>query len=118
MNGQLHFADPDADPVKDARTIVAELKKFAADLAAKERWLLINKIDLLEPAEAHKRAKDIVRRLRWKGPVMLISGATGSGTNELKHAVMRYLEEHPRVHAKEQSVRAATADAAPADSAP
>ena len=25
--------DPDADPVKDARTIVAELKKFAADLA-------------------------------------------------------------------------------------
>ena len=111
-------ADPDADPVKDARTIVAELKKFAADLAAKERWLLINKIDLLEPAEAQKRAKDIVRRLRWKGPVMLISGATGSGTNELKHAVMRYLEEHPRVHAKEQSVRAATADAAPADSAP
>ena len=38
--------DPAADPVRDARTIVAELKKFAADLAAKERWLLINKIDL------------------------------------------------------------------------
>ncbi len=31
--------DPDADPVKDVRTIVAELKKFAADLAKKERWL-------------------------------------------------------------------------------
>src|ERR1700747_2427445 len=43
-------SDPGADPVKDARTIVAELKKFAADLGAKERWLLINKIDLLEPA--------------------------------------------------------------------
>src|ERR1700688_4423144 len=88
--------DPAADPVKDARTIVAELKKFAADLAAKERWLLINKIDLLEPKEAQRRAKEIVRRLRWKGPVMLISGATGEGTDELKQAVMRYLEEHPR----------------------
>jgi GTP-binding protein len=88
--------DPAADPVKDARTIVAELKKFAVDLAAKERWLVINKIDLLQAPEAQKRAKDIVRRLRWKGPVLLISGATGAGTDELKQAVMRYLEEHPR----------------------
>jgi GTP-binding protein len=88
--------DPDADPVKDARTIVKELKKFAADLAAKERWLVINKIDLLEPAEAKRRAKEIVRRLRWRGPVLMISGATGEGTDELKQSVMRYLEEHPR----------------------
>src|ERR1700722_4216140 len=90
-------ADPGADPVKDARTIVAELKKFAADLATKARWLLINKIDLLPPAEAERRAKEIVRRLRWEGAVLLISGATGAGTEELKQAVMRYLDEHPRV---------------------
>jgi GTP-binding protein len=88
--------DPAADAVKDARTIVAELKNFAADLAKKERWLLINKVDLLEPEEAARRAKDIVRRLRWKGRVFLLSGATGAGTEDLKQAVMRYLEEHPR----------------------
>jgi GTP-binding protein len=88
--------DPAADPVKDARTIVAELKKFAADLGTKERWVLLNKIDLVEPKEAEKRAKDIIRRLRWKGPVFKISGATGEGTGGLKQAVMRYLEEHPR----------------------
>jgi GTP-binding protein len=88
--------DPDEDPVKGARTIVAELKKFAADLGTKERWLVINKIDLLPPAEVERRAKEIVRRLRWKGPVLRISGATGAGTEELKQAVMRYLEEHPR----------------------
>jgi GTPase len=102
--------DPDADPVKDARTIVAELKKFAADLGTKERWLVINKIDLLEPAEAERRAKEIVRRLRWKGPVLRISGATGAGTDELKQAVMRYLEEHPRPAARRGD--AGTADAA------
>jgi GTP-binding protein len=88
--------DPDEDPVKGARTIVAELKKFAADLAAKERWLLLNKTDLLQPKETEQRAKDIVRRLRWKGRAFLVSGATGAGTEELKQAVMRYLEEHPR----------------------
>ncbi len=88
--------DPAADPVKDARTIVAELKKFAKDLGAKERWILLNKIDLVEPKEAEKRAKEIIRRLRWKGPVFRISGITGEGTGELKQAVMRYLEDHPR----------------------
>ncbi len=95
--------DPNAEAVRDARTIVGELKKFAKDLAAKERWLIINKIDLLEPKEAQRVAKDIVRRLRWKGPVFLISGATGAGTGELKQAVMRYLEEHPRAQVPAES---------------
>jgi GTP-binding protein len=97
--------DPDADPVKDARSIVKELKNFAADLATKERWLVINKIDLLEPKEAKRRAAEIVRRLRWKGPVWLISGATGTGTAELKQAVMTYLEEHPREPAVHDGMR-------------
>jgi GTP-binding protein len=39
--------DPEADPVKDARAIVAELKKFDEKLAAKPRWLVLNKRDLL-----------------------------------------------------------------------
>ncbi len=85
---------------------MAELKKFAADLAAKERWLVINKIDLLEPKEAKQRAAEIVRRLRWKGPVFLTSGATGAGTAELKQALMQYLEEHPRDVAPHGEVRA------------
>lgn len=57
---------------------------------------MVNKIDLLEPKEAGRRCKEIVRRLRWKGPVFMVSGATGQGTEELKQAVMRYLEDHPR----------------------
>ena len=88
--------DPAADPVRDARMIVAELKKFATELAAKERWLLINKIDLLEPREVERRTRELVRRLRFKGPVLRISGATGAGTEALKQALMRYLEDHPR----------------------
>ena len=85
--------DPDADPVKDARSIVAELKKFSAELAAKERWLVLNKVDLLPPDEADKVCKDIVRRLRWKGPVFRISGLARQGTQELCEAIMSRLEE-------------------------
>src|ERR1700688_4900455 len=67
--------DPDADPVRDARAIVGELKKFDKELAAKPRWLVLNKRDLLPDAEAEKRAADIARRLRYRGPRFLISAA-------------------------------------------
>ena len=85
--------DPDVDPVKEARAIVAELKKYSKSLAAKPRWLVLNKSDLLPPKEAEARAADIVRRLRHRGPKYLISGATGKGTKELCDAVMRLIEE-------------------------
>src|SRR6202049_2692720 len=85
--------DPDADPVRDARAIVGEPKKFSKELAAKPRWLVINKRDLLPAGEAEKRAADIARRLRYRGPRFLISAATGRGTRELAEAVMQFLEQ-------------------------
>jgi len=85
--------DPDADPVTGARAIVKELKKFSPELARKKRWLVLNKIDLLGPAARDERCADIVRRLRYKGRVFRISGATGEGTRELCQAVMRELEK-------------------------
>ncbi len=85
--------DPDADPVAGAREIVGELKKFSPELAKKKRWLVLNKIDLLPPGERAERCAEIVRRLRFKGPVFRISGATGEGTRELCQAIMRHLEK-------------------------
>lgn len=85
--------DPEADPVKDARAIAGELKKFSADLAKKERWLVLNKVDLMPAEEADKLCKDIVRRLRWKGPVYRISGLARQGTEALCQAIMTRLEE-------------------------
>src|SRR5437879_1621712 len=88
--------DPEADPVRDARAIVAELKKFNPHLAAKPRWLVLNKRDLMPDQDAEKRARAIVRRLRFRGPHFLVSGATGRGTKELSQAVMTFLQERDR----------------------
>ncbi len=84
--------DPSADPVRDARSIAAELGKFSEDLLAKPRWLVINKSDLLPEEEAVAKAQSIVKALKYKGPAFLISGATHRGTSELTEAVMRFLE--------------------------
>jgi GTPase len=88
--------DPDADPVKDARAIILELKKFDAALARKPRWLVLNKRDLMPDQEAEELARSIVRRLRFRGPHFLVSGATGRGTQELCTAAMNFLEERAR----------------------
>jgi GTPase len=94
----LHLLDiappnPDDDPVAGARAIVKELKKFSPELARKPRWLVLNKLDLMTEEEGDARCREIVRRLRFKGPVYRISGATGRGTAELCQAVMNFLEE-------------------------
>jgi GTPase len=105
--------DPDADPVRDARAIVAELKKFSKDLALKPRWLVLNKRDLLPAPEGQARAREIVRRLRYRGPHFLISGATGEGTRPLCDAVMRFLEESDRAARESASSPGDGADARP-----
>jgi GTPase len=62
-------------------------------LAKKPRWLVLTKRDLLPDEEAEKRARDIVRRLRFRGPHFLVSAATGRGTQELAQKIMVFLEE-------------------------
>jgi len=84
--------DPDADPAREVRIIAAELRKFDADLAGKERWLVVNKADLLEADEVQKRVSALKRRLRWRGPIHVISAINGTGTRELCEALMARLE--------------------------
>jgi GTP-binding protein len=84
--------DPQADPVRDAKSIVGELGKFSADLLDKPRWLVLNKADLLPEDEARAKAIAIAKALKYKGPAFLISGVARQGTSDLTEAVMRFLE--------------------------
>lgn len=84
--------DPNADPVRDAQSIVAELGKFSEDLLAKPRWLVLNKSDLLPEEEARAKAIAIAQALDYRGPAFLISGAAHIGTADLCEAVMRFIE--------------------------
>lgn len=86
--------DEAADPVRQARALVAELRKFDPALARKPRWIVLNKIDLIDTAHREHVAAEFRRRLRSKAPVFLVSAATGAGCRELMRAVGRHLAEH------------------------
>jgi GTPase len=76
-----------ADPARDARAIALELKKYDQALYRKPRWLVFNKIDMAEDADA--RIARIVRRLRWKRPWFKVSALTGEGCMKVCQAVAR-----------------------------
>jgi len=95
--------DPEAEPVKAVKALAAELKKFSKELAMRERWLVLNKIDLLPPEEREALTRKIVKGLRWKGPVFSVSAATGEGCRELAANVMERLEVMRQAAADEQA---------------
>jgi len=95
----LHLLDmgPNCDPVADARTIIAELERYDAELAARDRWLVLNKTDLIPEGEREQCCRDVVKALDWSGPVFEISALARSGTDALVHAVMDFIENRKRL---------------------
>lgn len=89
-------AEDGSGPVESAQAIVRELEKFNPELAAKPRWLVLNKIDLLSPEEQEAVTKKIVKQLHWKGPVYKISAISGLGTEPLCQDLMRFVEQQKR----------------------
>ena len=86
--------------MQQAKAIVAELKKFDPELHAKPRWLVLNKLDMVPAEEREARVKDIVRRLRYKGPVFEISALTREGCEFL---IQKIYEHIARVHEAAQA---------------
>lgn len=97
----LHIVDiapfDGSDPVQDVKAIAHELEKFSSELGSRERWLVLNKVDLVNDADCEQQCQDIVQALDWQGPVFRISALAKSGTTALVHAIMNHLqaEEQP-----------------------
>ena len=79
-------------PAAAIRAIESELADYSEELAAKPRWLAINKLDLLPRDQWENAVDSLVKALGWSGPAFGISAATGEGTETLAQTVMEYLE--------------------------
>ncbi|MDO9090471.1 MAG: GTPase ObgE [Burkholderiaceae bacterium] len=95
--------DDTVDPVAQARAIVGELKKYDKALYDKPRWLVLNKLDMVEPDKRAALVKDFVKRFKWKGPVFEISALTHQGCETLvkevfKHIQAQQVSEQPPVY--------------------
>ena len=95
--------DESMDPVREAKAIVKELRKYDESLYEKPRWLVLNKADLLPENEREKICKKFIRSLGWKGKSFIVSAISGEGCKALTYAIMEHLEQESTVPDQEQA---------------
>ena len=78
------------DPVKEAKMIISELKKYDDSLYKKPRWIVLNKTDLNYDVE--KLKKNLKDSLHWDDRIFNISALTGNGCKELVNAIAQFIE--------------------------
>jgi GTP-binding protein len=92
----LHLVDmmpyDGSTAAENAEIIEKELQKFSPTMAAGDRWLVLNKLDLLPDDEKEQRCQSVIDQLNWQGPVFKISGLAGQGTKDLCAAIMEYID--------------------------
>lgn len=85
--------DPACDPVAEAHSLIRELQAFSEELATRERWLVLNKMDLLNDGDRDGQCQRFVQALGWSGPVFRIAALKSSGCRELTGALMDRLQQ-------------------------
>jgi GTP-binding protein len=94
----LHLVDmmpfDGSTPGQNAKIIERELDTFSPTLAAGDRWLVINKVDLLREEDIDAACQEVVEALDWQGPVFRMSGLASVGTKVLCAAIMDYIDDH------------------------
>lgn len=93
----LHLVDvapiDGSDPADAACAVVRELERFSPALAARPRWLVLNKIDLIDADVLAACRERVVSALNWRGPVYEVSAVAGLHTDALCGDLMTHLEE-------------------------
>ena len=74
--------DEGADPIAQAKALALELEKYDPALAAKPRWLVINKIDTVEKQELLAVIAAYSEALPWRA-IVPVSAQNGDGLDEL-----------------------------------
>ena len=102
---------------RQVQLLTKELSSYDEALAAKPCWLVLNKIDMLTPAEREQRWKVMKKKLAWKAPVFQISGLTREGVKPLMFAVQDWLSQQAVATAAATAAASVAATAAHGEAA-
>ena len=100
------------------------MRKYDEELYGKPRWLVLNKLDMLDEEEAQARTTAFLEAIGWNYPkpddrfqfdmetprLFQISALTHQGTQELVHQINQYLTEKKRIEAEKAEAEQAAAN--------
>ncbi|ULJ64724.1 GTPase ObgE [Wielerella bovis] len=109
--------DEGVDTAGEALAIIHELRKYDEDLYDKPRWLVLNKLDMLDDETAKQRETEFLQALGWDYPapddrfqfdmetprLFKISALTHAGTQDLVQQINQYLNEKKRIQAEAEA---------------
>lgn len=124
--------DDSVNPAEEALAIVNELHKYDEELYSKPRWLVLNKLDMLDEEEAQERAAAFLEAIGWDYPapddrfgfdmntprLFKISALAHQGTQELVQQINQYLLEKKRIEAEAAETEKTAATVEMADHQP
>ena len=94
----LHLIDvlpvDNSNPVDNAQKIIVEVEKFSDTLAKKERWLVLNKTDLIDREAVAELKEELRKALNWTGDIHEISALNREGCDDLCQKLMVSIENH------------------------
>ncbi|QMT31062.1 GTPase ObgE [Alysiella filiformis] len=113
--------DETVDTAGEALAIIHELRKYDEDLYDKPRWLVLNKLDMLNDETAAERERAFLEAIGWDYPapddrfqfdmetprLFKISALTHAGTQDLVQQINQYLNEKKRLQAEIQAAEKA-----------
>ena len=83
------------EPVEDFTTILDELERFSAEVAAKPQIVVANKMDAVDDPDRVKALERHVKKRKL--PFFKISGATGAGVDALLEATWKQIAKDVRI---------------------
>jgi GTP-binding protein len=112
----LHIVDmapfDGSDPAEAVRSIVNELKRFSPTLSSRDRWLVLNKMDLVPEQERQQRCQQLIDALGWDGPVYPVAAINKTGVELICADIMTRIEqcrererENPELAAEEAAIQ-------------
>ncbi|ULJ60293.1 GTPase ObgE [Wielerella bovis] len=119
--------DEGVDTAGEALAIIHELRKYDEDLYDKPRWLVLNKLDMLDDETAAERERAFLDAIGWDYPapddrfqfdmetprLFKISALTHAGTQDLVQQINQYLNEKKRIQAEAEAATQAQTQPAP-----
>lgn len=94
----------ESDPLDAIEVLTEEIEEFSPALGRRERWLVLNKTDLISEDELNQLIFRVKEELGWQGKIFCTSGVGKKGVDELCYATVDWLEERNRLEAEDEEV--------------
>jgi len=101
----LHIVDiapygETVDLAEEVKTITEELTKYETEtgtpLTQLPRWLVVNKIDVLDDKQVDQRIDEMLASLDWQDKVYRMSAISRQGTQDICNDIMKLIQDQER----------------------